>query len=68
VHIVDIFTVRFVKDRFKRNEEYYYFVKEDAEYHFSLFRDDDSHLYCEIVLLISSGGKETVLDRIQFIE
>ena len=63
---MDVFTVRFVRNDFRPNEEYSYYVKEDAEHHFSLFHNDDSGLYREIVLLRTAGDKETILDRIQF--
>lgn len=63
---MDSFTVRFIRNDFKQNEEYNYHAEKDAKYHFSLFKDDDSGLYREIVLLRSAGGKESILDRIQF--
>lgn len=61
-----VFTVRFIRNDSTQNEEYNYHAKKDAEYHFSLFKDDDSGLYQEIVLLRSAGDNESILDRIQF--
>ena len=63
---MDMFTVRFVRNDFKPNEEYSYYEKEGAEHHFSLFRNDDSGLYREIELLRIAGDKEIVLNSIQF--
>ena len=47
------------------NEDYYYHGLEDAKYHFSLFKEDDSGLY-QRILLIEQGQKETCLDVIDF--
>lgn len=46
-----MFIVRFVRRDGKPDEEYYYHSLGDAEYHFNLFRSDDSGLYS--ILLIS---------------
>lgn len=40
-----MFVVRFIRNDGKPDEEYYYKSREDAEYHVSLFADDDSGLY-----------------------
>lgn len=42
--------VRFVRKDDQPVEEYYYRSLEDAQYHFSLFLNDDSGLYREINL------------------
>lgn len=63
---MDVFTVKFIRRDKKPNEEYFYHAWEDAEYHFSLFRNDDSNLYEEIVLVQASEEAETILDRIKF--
>lgn len=63
---MDLFTVKFIRCDKKPDEEYYYHDQEDAEYHFSLFRNDDTGLYQEIVLTQMSGETEVVLDRIKF--
>lgn len=61
-----LFTVKFIRCDKKPNEEYYYHDREDAEYHFSLFKNDDSGLYQEIILTQTSGEREVALDRIEY--
>lgn len=66
----ELFVVRFYhrdETDFTPVEEYWYSKKNDAEYHFELFRDDDSELYTHIDLALSESGKpDVVLQRISF--
>lgn len=57
-----IFVVSFIRQGNLPNEEYYYNRREDAEYHFSLFKKDDSGLYHCILL----KDKDRILDQIIF--
>lgn len=43
-----MYVVRFVRSDGRPNEEYWYRCLEDAEYHVSLFKDDESGLYLRI--------------------
>ena len=45
-----MYIVRFTRTN-NTSEEYFYQKQTDAEYHFSLFIDDDSGLYSRIELL-----------------
>ena len=59
------FIVSFIRQGNLPNEDYYYQRKEDAEYHFSLFKNDNSGLY-QRIFLIEQGQKENCLDTIAF--
>lgn len=61
----NLFIVSFIRQGNLPNEDYYYQRKEDAEYHFSLFKNDDSGLY-QRILLVEQGKKENYLDTIIF--
>ncbi len=61
---MDGFIVRFTRRDNRAAEEYYYAALSDAEYHLSLFREDDSGLYLRIDLL--SYPNERALDSIVF--
>lgn len=50
-------------------EEYYYWHKEEAENHLSLFREDDPDfpkMYDRIQLIAEYGNLSTVADEIRF--
>lgn len=47
--------VRFVRKDGKPDEEYYYPSLNDAEYHRSLFIDDDSELYKRVYIISKNG-------------
>lgn len=61
---MDGYLVCFIRKDKRPTEEYYYAALSDAEYHFSLFREDDSGLYQRIDLLSSDDGK--IIDSIIF--
>jgi len=65
------YIVRFILARCKPNklyeeEIYYYTHKEDAEYHFNSFKNDDSDLYKRIELIDFTDHHDFVLKRIDF--
>ncbi len=45
-----MYVVRFVRKDGQPDEEYYYNCLKDAQFHFNLFKDDDSGLYKNISL------------------
>lgn len=59
-----MFLVCFVRKDQQPNEEYYYVSRQDAQSHFDLFRNDNSHLYCRIDL-IEINSVETLLESIK---
>ena len=60
------YLVRFVRRDGQPDEIYNYAHRSDAEYHFGLFRDDDSELYDRIELIIDAGRLRSVADTIRF--
>lgn len=58
-----MYLVRFIRKDRQPNEEYYYNALKDAEYHFSLFADDDSGLYKRIELIDNEKG--LILNELQ---
>ena len=58
-----LYICRFIRNDKQPIEEYYYNSYEDAEYHFSLFKDDDSMLY-ERIELISCETNEIMKTHI----
>lgn len=60
------YLVRFVRSDGQPDEIYSYAHRSDAEYHFGLFRDDDSELYDRIELIIDAGRLRSVADTIRF--
>lgn len=62
-----MYIVRFVRKDRQPDEEYYYRSLKDAEYHLSLFEDDDSGLYDRIELIdtekinIEQGAEDEAL-------
>lgn len=61
-----MYIVRFVRKDQQPDEEYYYRRLKDAEYHLSLFEDDDSGLYDRIELIdteknIEQGAEDEAL-------
>ena len=62
------YLVRFVRRDGQPDEIYdyaHYAHRSDAEYHFGLFRDDDSELYDRIELIIDAGRLRSVADTIR---
>lgn len=60
------YLVRFVRKDGQPDEIYDYAHRSDAEYHFGLFRNDDSGLYDRIELVIDAGRLRSVADTIRF--
>ena len=58
------YVVRFIRMDDKPCEEYYYKRQKDAQYHFDLFRSDDSQLYKKIVL--AALNPETEIEPIDY--
>ncbi len=58
-----MYLVRFIRKDRQPNEEYFYNSLKDAEYHLSLFLDDDSDLYDRIEL--EDNEKGLILDVLQ---
>lgn len=58
-----MYLVRFIRKDKQPNEEYYYNALKDAQYHLSLFLDDDSDLYDRIELVDNEKG--LILDVLQ---
>lgn len=56
-----MYITRFVRADSKGNEDYYYNELKDAEYHFSLFLDDDTGLYRAIEIIFLDGNKEELI-------
>ncbi len=56
--------VRFIRKDSRPVEEYYYHSPEDAQYHFSLFHNDESGLYRKITIIDSESG--SVADTLCF--
>lgn len=61
-----MYIVRFVRKDGKQDEEYYYHVFGDAEYHFQLFKKDDSGLYATILLLKYEGSLTQMINQLKF--
>lgn len=59
-----MFVVRFVRKDKKGDELYFYQKIEDAQYHFELFRTDDSKLYREIHLISQNIEATNLLEKI----
>lgn len=60
------YLVRFVRKDGQPDEIYDYAHRSDAEYHFGLFRNDDSGLYVRIEFIIDAGHLQSVADTIRF--
>lgn len=60
------YLVRFVRSDGQPDEIYNYAHRSDAEYHFNLFRGDDSGLYDRIEFIIDVGHLQSVADTIRF--
>ena len=65
------YIVRFIlgkckPDKLYEEQIYYYHHKEDAAYHFNLFKEDDSDLYKRIELIELADHCEFILDRIDY--
>lgn len=61
----NLYIVSFIRQGNLPNEDYYYRRKEDALYHFNLFKQDNSGLY-QRILLVENGQQEICLDEITF--
>ena len=60
-----MYIVRFVRVDGQSDEEYYYQSVEDANIHFDLFREDDSGLYKNIVILKLCENQEIPLAKLR---
>lgn len=60
------YLVRFVRKDGQPDEVYNYAHRSEAEYHFELFKDDDSGLYDRIELIIDAGHLQSIADTIRF--
>ena len=60
-----IYVVSFIRQGNLPNEDYYYNRIEDAKYHFSLFKEDDSGLY-KSIRLIEQGQNKTCIKELLF--
>lgn len=60
------YLVRSIRKDGKSDEVYIYAYRAEAEYHFGLFRNDDSGLYDRIELIIDAGHLRSVADTIRF--
>nr|WP_304100998.1 hypothetical protein [Mitsuokella multacida] len=58
--------MRFVRKDGQPDEVDDYAHRSDAEYHFGLFRNDDSGLYDRIEFIIDVGHLQSVADTIRF--
>ena len=58
--------VRCIRKDNQSDEYYHYWHKDEAEYHFKLFRNDYSGLYERIELLTIAGNLTTVSHSIVF--
>ena len=61
-----MYEVTFIRNDMQPEEIYYYLEKQDAQYHFELFRTDDSRLYKSITLSWRQNNEYTPLDIINF--
>lgn len=56
-----MFVVRFIRKGKQPNEEYYYHFLKDAVSHYSLFENDDSALYSQIIIAYQIDKAETII-------
>lgn len=59
-----MYIVRFVGSDNQTVEEYLYHKEKDAMFHFSLFEEDDSHLYSHIEVLRIFENREVEIAKI----
>ena len=60
--------VRLVRADKQADEIYHYWRRKEAEYHFNLFKDDDSGLYSHVDLLLVDKDRSMILEQISFDE
>ncbi len=61
-----MYIVRFVRKDGHADEEYYYHSRKDAEYHLSLFENDDSGLYLTVLCLYQDACDKKILRIITY--
>lgn len=61
-----MFAVVFKRRDRRPDEVYYYKKKDDAEYHFGLFSNDDSNLYSKISIIKVDEEQEISYNKLNF--